>query len=210
MIKIFAVSGYKNSGKTTLCLSLLRELTRLGVKTGYIKRTSEDIMEGGSTDTALASACGVRTLLWGPDGIRAEEPAAAPTPDELAAAWFPEAELLIVEGGKKLPLPRIWVENGTPPEGVSGIIARYDRKSAGDGKMLFGAGDEAALARILASSVRGRFYRSSKVYIGNRPLPMKDFIADFVRGAVIGMLASLKGGRAENEQIRIYIEPDRK
>ena len=29
MIRIFAVSGFKNSGKTTLCMKLLEELGRL-------------------------------------------------------------------------------------------------------------------------------------------------------------------------------------
>ena len=35
---------------------------------------------------------------------------------------------------------------------------------------------------------------------------MKDFIADFVRGSVLGMLASLKGGRDTSEGVRVYID----
>jgi molybdopterin-guanine dinucleotide biosynthesis protein B len=35
---------------------------------------------------------------------------------------------------------------------------------------------------------------------------MKDFIADFVRGSILGMLAALKGGKDTDKTIRIYID----
>ena len=35
---------------------------------------------------------------------------------------------------------------------------------------------------------------------------MKDFIADFVRGSIIGMLASLKGGNNSDKTVRIYLD----
>ena len=207
MIRIFAVSGFKNSGKTTLCMKLLEELGRLGVKTGYIKRTAEEALSPRATDTGRAAELGVSSALWGADGLRMESPAASVTPDYIVSRYFPDAEIVIVEGGKYLDLPKIWVENGEPrPENVSGVFMVYDRNSAGDGKMLFGAGCEAEMARRLAATVRGGFYRSAKVYIGDRPLPVKDFIADFIRGSVLGMLASLKGGGDASEGVRIYID----
>ncbi|MDO5115946.1 MAG: molybdopterin-guanine dinucleotide biosynthesis protein MobB [Synergistaceae bacterium] len=208
MIKIFAVSGYKNSGKTTLCLRLLAELKRLGVRVGYIKRTSEEIFTEDESDSSSVEKLGVRGALWGPDGLRFEErEAAALSPHNIAARYFPEAEIVIVEGGKYLDLPRIWVEGEEKrPDNVGGVFMIYDRSARGDGALTFGAGDEEEMARRLAATVRGKFYRSSKVYIGDKALPMKDFIADFVRGAVLGMLASLKGGKEPDGPIRIFID----
>ena len=207
MIKIFAVSGFKNSGKTTLCMRLLEELGRLGVKAGYIKRTSEEIMSPPSTDTGRAGELGVSSVLWGADGLRMEAPDADVSPEHIVSRYFPDAEIVIVEGGKYLNLPKIWVESGEArPQDVAGVFMTYDRSSEGDGRTRFGAGDEPEMARRLAASVRGAFYRSTKIYIGDRPLPMKDFIADFIRGGVLGMLASLKGGRDTSEGVRIYID----
>ena len=65
MIKIFAVSGFKNSGKTTLCRKLLSELARLGVRTGYIKRTSDEVLDDDDTDTSAVERMGVASALWG-------------------------------------------------------------------------------------------------------------------------------------------------
>lgn len=208
MIKIFAVSGFKNSGKTTLCRRLLAELAELGVRTGYIKRSSDDVLEDGGTDTASVEKMGVAAALWGKDGLRFEEAELEPfTPEYIVSQYFPDAEIVILEGGKYLSLPKIWVENGEPRHAdVRGVFMVYDRKGAGDGEMRFGEGDEALIAERLAATVRGKYYRSSKVYIGDRPLPMKDFIADFVRGAVLGMLASLKGGKDPKAPVRIYLD----
>lgn len=211
MIRIFSVCGYKNSGKTTLCRALLKELTLMGVRVGYIKRTSEGIMETRATDTASVLAMGLTSALWGRDGLRVEEGEDVElTPEHIVARYFPDAEIVIIEGGKRLNLPKIWVENEEPRNGVDGVFMVYDRTAAGDGKLRFGAGDEPLMAQKLAASVRGKFYRSSKVYIGDRALPMKDFIADFVRGAVLGMLASLKGGKEPKAPIRIYLDGDEK
>ncbi len=211
MIRIFSVCGYKNSGKTTLCRALLKELALMGVRVGYIKRTSEEIMETRATDTASVLAMGLTSALWGRDGLRVEEGEDVElTPEHIVARYFPDAEIVIIEGGKRLNLPKIWVENEEPRNGVDGVFMVYDRTAAGDGKLRFGAGDEPLMAQKLAASVRGKFYRSSKVYIGGRALPMKDFIADFVRGAVLGMLASLKGGKEPKAPIRIYLDGDEK
>ncbi len=213
MIRIVSVSGYKNSGKSTLCRALLTELLTLGVRTGYIKRSDESIaLSPPNTDTGAAAECGVETLLWGADGLRMESKAVTATPSSIAARYFPDAELLILEGGKSLSLPKIWVlSKGDAVPDYPGIFMVYDRYSPkGDNKRFFVAGEERLMATRLLSLVRGSAYRSSRIYIGDRPLPMKDFIADFVRGSVLGMLASLKGGDNPDAPIRIYLDDVRK
>ena len=210
MTRIVAVSGYKNSGKTTLCRRLLKELGKLGVRTGYIKRTSEEALSEKKTDTGSVAEMGVDSALWGSDGLRFESPLAAePTPQSIASRYFPDAELVILEGGKELELPKVWVaSNGEPTPNFPGIFLIYDRSFSGNCGRVFGSGSEAALAAKLADFVRGAAYRSASVYIGERQLPMKDFVADFVRGGILGMLASLKGGERGGDSVRVYLDGD--
>ena len=87
-----------------------------------------------------------------------------------------------------------------------GIFMIYDRGGNKDSKLVYCGGEEKEMAERLASLVRGKAYRSAKIYFGDRPLPMKDFIADFVRGSIMGMLASLKGGSNTDRTIRIYLD----
>ena len=87
-----------------------------------------------------------------------------------------------------------------------GILMIYDRGGNKDSSLVYCGGEEKEMALRLASMVRGKAYRSSKVYFGDSPLPMKDFIADFIRGSILGMLASLKGGKDPEKTIRIYID----
>jgi molybdopterin-guanine dinucleotide biosynthesis protein B len=39
----------------------------------------------------------------------------------------------------------------------------------------------------------------------DRQIPMKDFVAEFLRGGTLGMLAALKGGAAPGEDVRIFV-----
>lgn len=208
MIRIVAVSGNKDSGKTTLCRKLLRELDEMGIRTGYIKRTSDEVLSEKSTDTGSVTDMGIGAVLWGKDGLRYELPASEETaPHFIASRYFPDAEIIILEGGKNLPLPKIWVkkEGEAAPE-YPGIIMIYDKEGNNDGKFLYCGGEEREIALRLASMVRGKAYRSTKIYFEDSPLPMKDFISEFIRGSILGMLAALKGGRTTDKSIRIYID----
>lgn len=207
MTRVIAVSGYKKSGKTTLCGKLIEELKRLGVRTGYIKRTSEDVSPDSSTDTGSVAAAGTCALLWGSGGVRLEMSAEEQNALSLAARFFPDAEIVIMEGGKNIDLPKVWVRSeGEKIPCFPGIFLVYDRFRDGVEDSTFGRGCESALAARLASLVSGPAYRSSEVYIGDRELPMKDFVADFVRGGVLGMISSLKGGKTNGEAVRVYIK----
>lgn len=212
MARIIAVSGYKDSGKTTLCARLLSELARLGVRTGYIKRTAEGpVYSGEKVDTAAARELGVDSLLWADDGLVLESSLSPRASVEtIVSRYFPDAELVILEGGKDLDLPKIWVcsEKDEAVINYPGIFIRYDRRVAVDSEGVFGAGSEARITALLKALVRGEAYRSCKVYIGDKLLPMKDFVADFVRGGAIGMITSLKGAGSIDSDVRIYIKKD--
>lgn len=207
-MKIFAVSGYKNSGKTTLCRKLLAELTSRGLKVAYVKRTHESVMPSADSDTGSIALKGIPSLLAGSDGVRLEEVLPEEiSPIVLARRYFPHADVVLVEGGKNLPLPKIWViNNGEVPPAFPGIWAIYDRWGA-SGAMehpCFISGQEGDLAdRMATDAVKG--YRSARVCVGQKELPLKSFIADFISRSVRGMLSSLKEGEAHGQDVTIYL-----
>jgi molybdopterin-guanine dinucleotide biosynthesis protein B len=211
-LKIIAVSGYKDCGKTTLCRALLTALSGRGLSVGYIKRTQEPAASSPATDSGSVNALGLPALLWGDGSFRLEEPfdkASEPDAYEAAGRFFPEADVVVLEGGKDLSLPKIWVigegENGGPPED-SGVFAVYDRFSPGDGHRRYGAGDLDRLVSDAVSKAESE-RRSARVFYGNRELPMKDFVADFVAGGIKGMLGALKKPSGDPSQdVRVYVK----
>ncbi|MDR3255375.1 MAG: molybdopterin-guanine dinucleotide biosynthesis protein MobB [Synergistaceae bacterium] len=209
-MRIIAVSGYKDSGKSTLCRKLLRIFAERGLKTGYIKRTREFVGSPPDTDSGAACAEGTPTLLWGDASFRYETNAknnGVEDAYDVAGKFFPDADIVILEGGKKLELPKIWVlrPNEALPEDA-GIFAAYDRYGSGDGARRYGESETERLAFDMMELIE-KNRRRARVYIGNHELPMKDFVADFVAGGVRGMLGALKktDEMGETGSVRIYI-----
>jgi len=207
---IVAVSGYKDSGKTTLCGKLLEELTRLGIRTGYIKRSSEaGVFCAADVDTKAVRKLGVDSVLWGRDGIKLESSLAADvSPSVIVSRYFPDREIVILEGGKKLTLPKIWMcsEKDETEINYPGIFIRYDKRISGVRGGVYGVGSELQIVRRLAGLVSEDAYRSASVYLGDEQLRMKGFVADFVRGGMLGMISSLKGAEEPDGDVRVFLK----
>ena len=62
---LIALSGFKNGGKTTLALGLLREILSAGLSAAFVKHTEKDVLPPEETDTGKASVMGVPSLYWG-------------------------------------------------------------------------------------------------------------------------------------------------
>lgn len=115
-----AVCGVKNSGKTTLTEGLIRTLTARGLKTAVIKHDGHefecDIPGTDSYRFVEAGACGAAVFSKGQVFIRkkgsfpgTEEEARALSMLRQLAAAFPEADVILAEGMKGLPVPKIEV-----------------------------------------------------------------------------------------------------
>lgn len=107
---ILAVSGVKNSGKTTLIASLLSKLEQKGLKTAVIKHDGHEFeADIPGTDTwrfGEAGACG--TLVFSGTKYMMVKYQPAPETDELIAC-FPEADVVLLEGFKYSEYPKIEV-----------------------------------------------------------------------------------------------------
>ena len=107
---ILAVSGVKNSGKTTLIASLLPELKKKNLKTAVIKHDGHEFeADVPGTDTwkfGEAGACG--TLVFSGTKYMMVKYQPAPEMNELIAC-FPEADIILLEGLKYSEYPKIEV-----------------------------------------------------------------------------------------------------
>lgn len=200
------VSGKKKTGKSTLCRALIERIAAAGFSVGYIKRTSEELEGDEATDTGRARSLGVATLLWGPNGVRYEEAISGETtPQRLAAQHFPTSDIVLMEGGKDIALPKIWtLAEGEEPAPHAGAFAFWSMRGARDGVYGPDGADE------LASKIIDMYERADDrtlLTVDGGIVPMKSFVAEFVEGGVRGMVSSLKKAEAAGEaEVRVYIK----
>ncbi len=106
---VAAVSGVKNSGKTTLVEGLIRELSRRGLQVAAIKHDGHDFVpDVPGTDSyryGAAGACGY--AVFSSERVQVVRRRSV-TAEELIAA-FPEADVILLEGFKDSPWPKIEV-----------------------------------------------------------------------------------------------------
>lgn len=214
---ILAVSGFKKTGKSTLCCFLVRYLEERGLRVGYVKHSDHPILQEEETDTGKILAQQNIAVYWGTDGFRLERRGDF-LPQDLARECFPGWDAVLLEGGKSTPLPRIWVGNpGDVPEGTSGVVAWYPGawtgSPTGEVRAFPGASEPPKrfdrpedLGDFVENLIR-KSARSAQVFVGDVSLPLKDFVADFLRGSILGMLRSLKGARCPEEKAVLVALP---
>ncbi|MBR1658989.1 MAG: molybdopterin-guanine dinucleotide biosynthesis protein B [Oscillospiraceae bacterium] len=113
---IIAVSGVKNSGKTTLLERLIPLLAEKGLRCAVIKHDGhrfEPDREGTDTWRALrAGAVGAAVY----DGEKFQAVKYAAVSETELAALYPEADVIFLEGFKYSPYPKIevWRKENSP------------------------------------------------------------------------------------------------
>ncbi len=111
-MKVFGVAGYKNAGKTTLVVDLVRDLTRRGLRVATVKHAHHDfdIDQPGkdSHQHRSAGACEVivaSSRRWAHIVELAERP--EPSLDELLTHVATDVDLVLVEGFKHGDHPKL-------------------------------------------------------------------------------------------------------
>lgn len=205
---VVAVSGFKESGKTTLCLDLLDRFRQAGLEVGFVKHSAGchgRPLIPADRDSGRGASAAIPSLLWTDEGIRLEE-ARSFDIEEILFRFFPAVDIVVVEGAKILPLPRVWVGPADPPGEVKGIFARYDHRTCGDlSRNLYGGGDEGLLAQRIIDLCRKAESTGVALYGGRRRIPAKSFVADFIAGGVLGMVSALKGAQWARDGLSLFI-----
>ncbi len=112
MTEIIGVTGWKNSGKTTLVAALVREFTKNGLRVSTVKHAHHNIqLDHQGTDSFKHRAAGAMEVALVSDtrwALMHEVPSAgaAPTLDTILAKLAP-CDLVLVEGYKTSRYPKI-------------------------------------------------------------------------------------------------------
>lgn len=132
---IFAVSGYKNTGKTTLITGIIPILTEKGYQVAVIKHDGHefesDVPGTDSYQHQKAGAYGTAVFSKSQFLVTKRVPEITA---EMLLPFFPEADIILIEGLKDSSYPKYICtspqENATPDEVAERILELLpDRKS---------------------------------------------------------------------------------
>lgn len=116
---IIVICGIKNSGKTTLIRKLIPGLNALGFKVATIKHDGHEFeSDVPGTDSYYHQKAGAYgTAVFSKNQFMITKKQERVTPEQLAG-FFPEADLILIEGCKESSYPKIEVirsVNGNAP-----------------------------------------------------------------------------------------------
>lgn len=105
-----AVCGVKNAGKTTLLVKLVQYLTDRGFRIAVIKHDGHDFTcdMPGTDSWRFAHAGAYGTAVYSGSRMFVHRQGTGETAEDLIRQ-FPEADLILLEGGKDSSLPKIEV-----------------------------------------------------------------------------------------------------
>jgi molybdopterin-guanine dinucleotide biosynthesis protein B len=215
---IVSVVGYKKSGKTTLVEQIIPLLKSKGYRFGVLKYTGEGLpeeQEGKGKDTAKFRAAGADMVgLCGEDHFTLFKAGGHPALplDRLAAFFFPEADLVLTEGFKKQPFPKIALLSEGQEEKllaeVKGVVlATVGPRPFRDDLPHFQPGEAGRIVELLEQ----RFLKELReprirVWLDGKRIPMKDFVQSIIIQGIMGMLGTLKGFRPA-KRVDISLSP---
>ncbi len=108
MPPIISISGKSNAGKTTFLVKLITEMTQNGYRIGSVKHTHHDIdLDRKGKDSWRHKQAGTRaTLLITDQQIAMVKDDLRPDIEKIHA-YLPDMDLILAEGFKQQPLPKI-------------------------------------------------------------------------------------------------------
>ena len=113
-----AVVGWSGSGKTTLLTRLVPELRQRGLRVGVVKHSSEaHPLHPEGSDTARHAQSGAAFVAFAnPAGVQLSFPGPADSVLSLLERFADKVDLVLVEGWKQGPLPKleVWREGLGP------------------------------------------------------------------------------------------------
>ncbi|MCB1549932.1 MAG: molybdopterin-guanine dinucleotide biosynthesis protein B [Hyphomicrobiaceae bacterium] len=108
---MIGIAGWKKSGKTTLTVRLVEEFTRRGLVVATLKHAHHSFqIDDAETDSARHRKAGARqvAIVSGHRWAMVRELEGRPEPDFAdVVSWLDPADLIIVEGYKSAPIPKI-------------------------------------------------------------------------------------------------------
>ena len=155
-----AVVGWSGSGKTTLLTRLVPELRQRGLRVGVVKHSSDaHPLHPEGSDTARYAASGATFVAFAnPAGVQLSFPEPPAHVLSLLERFADTVDLVLVEGWKQGPLPRIevWREGlgpllaGTRQD----VLAVVGDAPVPEGMKRFGRDDVQGIATFIQQCLR--------------------------------------------------------
>lgn len=172
---VIGIAGWKKSGKTTLAVRLIEEFTRRGLKVASVKHAHHEFqVDDGETDSARHRRAGATevAVIGGKRWAIVHELREEPEPDfEEVISWLSPADLVIVEGYKTAPIPKIEARRGVQQtkrplsEDDPLVIAiAADRQVIDSGLPVFSLDDIAGLADHIETAIGPLHKRAAAQY----------------------------------------------
>jgi len=217
MPKVIGIAGFSGSGKTTLVEALAREFAGRGLAVATMKHAPQ-VGEPDGKDTARHRAAGAfGTLAVSDDGLRLSLPPGRhpAAPAALARRFFPDADVVLVEGFKREAHPKLWVLSAgesRPPGNVPHVAAlvapHTGPAETPTGRPLFLPSETARLADFLLGPLFPDLPPpEAECLVDGAPLPMKGFVREMMANVCRGLVAALKlpGGAVEFSRLDIVV-----
>jgi molybdopterin-guanine dinucleotide biosynthesis protein B len=212
-MRTVAIVGFSESGKTRLIVRLVRELKGRGLRVAAVKRCSHGFTldaEGKDTsDFSEAGADGV--AMVSPEGWAALGKAPDVEASRLATRLFPDADIVLVEGGKDIPRTR---KIEVLRSGVSGtVMSRAGELVAvvsdmplpgGVAVPVFAPEDVPGIADFILT-LEEETMTEIRLEVDGREVNMNPFVRTFIENTVLGMITSLSGIDPEPKKISLVI-----
>jgi len=160
------IAGWKNSGKTTLVTRLVQEFTRRGLRVATVKHAHHDFqIDDAQSDSARHRRAGARQVAivsrrrW---ALVRELDGEPEPPLATVLSWIDPCDLVIVEGYKSAPIPKIELRRSAAHPGrrladedrtVLAIAADHAIPDAG--RPVFALDDIGAIADFIARTLLG-------------------------------------------------------
>ena len=133
---VVAFVGPHNAGKTTLLVDLVPRLSGMGLTLGTIKHTSKDVEDDvpGKDSHRHAHSGAAASALVTPERTTARRLGPEETLETILRREFADCDLVLVEGYKSLPVPKIEVSRrGLAGMPIEGAAMRISDEPSSDG-----------------------------------------------------------------------------
>jgi len=191
MPKFLALSGYHNSGKTTVGTYIVAKLLEKGYKVGVIKSTKETMEETDKpgSDTFKYRKAGARqVVLFQRDRMTLfieDMPREKDKVFSLFERLFFDYDLVILEGFKEWrDVPKIWLKRNDEeglPEGIENI------------QMVVEAKDKERILSFVEDYLGVQNNGDIKIFVNDEDIPLKPYLKLLCQNIMLGILESLRG-----------------
>lgn len=212
-MKVIAVVGSSGSGKTRLIERLAAEYRKRKRRLAVVKHCPHgfDLEAEGKDSRRFLRAGAVGAALVAPDGQAVFRPGSRlPDLSRVASEFFLQADVVLVEGGSRVPgCKKIVVLDGGVRARAVGpakdVVAYVSERPVSVGKPVLRPSAVKRIADLIdrEAAVVGPEVR---LEVDGRDVPLKDFVQIVLKNIILGLTGSLRGIAADPATVALLLK----